>query len=114
MIILKGKVSHTTQLQKTSTKKVEKERQQKKARCASIKQQKAKACTKLPDNLYSVSSAEEAHKLIEDFATQNTVKCSCYKDYKASKGFGGTGDKIRGGGRAGLKIRGLGPPGPLP
>ena len=71
---------------------MEKERQQKKAKSTSIKQRKAKACTKLSDNLYSVSSTEEAHKLIEDFETQNTVKFCCYKDYKASKGFRGTGE----------------------
>ena len=70
----------------------EKERQQKKAKYANIKQRKVKACTKLSDNLYSASSAEEAHKLIEDFKTRNTAKFSCYKDYKASKGFGGTGE----------------------
>ena len=57
---------HTT-LHKTFTKKVEKERQQKKAKFTSIKQWKAKACTKLSDNLYSVSSAEEAHKLNRRF-----------------------------------------------
>ena len=95
MIILKDKgTAHHTQLHKTFTeKKVEKERQQNKPKCTSIKQRKAKACTKLSDNLYSVSSAEEAHKLIEDFETQtSTVKFSRYKDYKASKGFGGTGE----------------------
>ena len=61
MIILKGQVPHTTdtQLHKTFTKKkkkknlVEKERQQKKAKYTSIKQRKAKAYTKLSDNLYS-------------------------------------------------------------
>ena len=42
------------------------------------------------DNLYSVSSAEEAQKLIDDFETRNTVKYSCYM---ASRGFGGTGEK---------------------
>ena len=47
------------------------------------------ACTKLSDKLYSVSTAEEAHKLIQDFETRHTVKFSCYK---ASKGFGGTGE----------------------
>ena len=67
----------------------EKERQQKKAKYANIKQRKVKACTKLSDNLYSVSSAEQAHKLIEDFKTRNTIKFSCNK---ASKGFGGTGE----------------------
>ena len=41
-------------------------------------------------NLYSVSSAEEAQKLIDDFETQHTVKVSYYM---ASKGFGGTGEK---------------------
>ena len=56
-----------------------------KAKCTSIKQRKAKACTKLSDNLYSVLSPE-------DFETQNKGKFSCYKDYKASKGFGGTGE----------------------
>ena len=70
----------------------EKERQQKKAKYANIKQRKVKACTKLSDNLYSVSSAEEAYKLIEDFKTRNTIQFSCYKDYNASKGFGGTGE----------------------
>ena len=68
-------------------KKEEKERQQKKAKYANIS--KVKACTKLSDNLYSVSFAEEAHKLIEDFKTRNTIKFSCNK---ASKGFGGTGE----------------------
>ena len=61
MIILKGQVPHTTQLHKTFTqkKRAEKERQLKKAN--SIKQRKAilaLSCTS--DNLYSVSSAEEA------------------------------------------------------
>ena len=42
------------------------------------------------DNLYSVSSAEEAQKLIDDSETRNTVKFSYYK---ASKGFGGKGEK---------------------
>ena len=57
--------AHHTQLRiKTFThthkkKLVEKERQQKKAKYTSTKQQKAKAYTKLSDNLYSVSSAEE-------------------------------------------------------
>ena len=57
MIILKGRVPHTTHSftkhsQKTTTtiKLVEKEIQQKKAKYASIKQGKAKACTKLSDN----------------------------------------------------------------
>ena len=63
MIILKGQVPHTTHsYTKHSHKKkrVEKERRQKKAKYTSIKQRKAKAYTKLSDNLYSVSSAEEA------------------------------------------------------
>ena len=68
MIILKGQVPHTThsytkhsQKKKKKKKKlVEKERQQKKAKYTSIKQQKGKAHTKLSDNLYSVSSTEEA------------------------------------------------------
>ena len=67
MIILKGQVPHTTHSytkhsQKKKKKKnlVEIERQQKKAKYTSIKQRKAKAYTKLSDNLYSVSSAEEA------------------------------------------------------
>ena len=50
MIILKGQVPHTTQLHKTLTQKkklVEKEIQQKKAKYASMKQGKAKGCTKL-------------------------------------------------------------------
>ena len=67
----------------------EKERQQKKAKYANIKQRKVKACAKLSDNLFSVSSAEDAHKLIEDFKTENTITFSCNK---ASKGFGGTGE----------------------
>ena len=46
------------------------------------------ACTKLSDNFFSVSTANDAYKLIEDFETRNTVKFSCYK---ANKGFGGTG-----------------------
>jgi len=41
-------------------KLVEKERQQKKAKYTSIKQRKAKAHSKLSDNLYSVSSTDEA------------------------------------------------------
>ena len=49
------------------------------------------ACTKLSDNLFSVSTADEAYKLIEDFETRNTVKFSCYK---ASKGFGNAGNNI--------------------
>ena len=64
MIMLKGQVPHTTPhtaTQNIHTKKlVEKERQQKKAKNASIRQRKAKACTKLSDNLYS-ATAEEAH-----------------------------------------------------
>ena len=63
MIILKGQVPHTTHsYTKHSHKKKtsKKERQQKKAKYTSIKQRKAKAYTKLSDNLYSVSSAEEA------------------------------------------------------
>ena len=81
MIILRVKVvkvPHTTHsYTKHSQKKIEKERQQKKAKCTSIKQQKAKACTKSSYNLYSVSSAEEAHKLTKDFENRNTVKFSC-------------------------------------
>ena len=54
MIILKGRVPHTTHIYaKHSQKKkklVEKEIQQKKAKYDSIKQGKAKACTKLSDN----------------------------------------------------------------
>ena len=63
MIIFKGQVPHTTHsYTKHSQKKklVEKERQQKKAKYTSIKQQKAKAHSKLSDNLYSLSSTEEA------------------------------------------------------
>ena len=68
MIILKGQVPHTThsytkhshKKKKKKKKLVEKERQQKKAKYTSIKQQKGKAHTKLSDNLYSVSSTEEA------------------------------------------------------
>ena len=45
---------------KKKKKLVEKERQQKKAKYTSIKQRKGKAHTKLSDNLYSVSSTEEA------------------------------------------------------
>ena len=40
--------------------------------------------------IYIVSSAEEAQKLIDDFETRNTVK---FSSYKASKGFGGKGEK---------------------
>ena len=53
MIILKDRVLHTTHnYTKHSHKKklVEKETQQKKAKYASIKQGKAKACNKLSDN----------------------------------------------------------------
>ena len=63
MIILKGQVLHThtaTQNIHTKKKRVEKERQQKKAKYTSIKQRKAKAHSKLSDNLYFVSSTEEA------------------------------------------------------
>ena len=63
MNILKGQVPHTTHSYtkySPQKKRVEKERQQKKAKYTSIKQRKAKAYTKLSDNLYSVSSAEEA------------------------------------------------------
>ena len=64
MIILKGQVPHTTHSytkhsQKKKKKLVEKKKQ-KKAKYTSIKQRKAKAHTKLSDNLYSVSSTEEA------------------------------------------------------
>ena len=89
--MLKGQVPHTlhSYIKHSHTKKkVEKERQQKKAKSASIKQRKAKACTKLSDNLYS-ATAEEAHKLIQDFENRNTVKFSCEK---TSKGFRGTGE----------------------
>ena len=90
--MLRGQVPHTihSYIKHSHTQKkiVEKERQQKKAKYASIKQRKGKACTKLLDNLYS-ATAEEAHKLIQDFETRNTAKLSCYK---ASKGFGGTGE----------------------
>ena len=58
MIILKGQVPHTPH--KHKKKLVEKERQQQKAQYTSTKQRKAKGYTKLSDNLYSVSSAEEA------------------------------------------------------
>ena len=62
MIILKGQVPHTTHsyTKHSHTKKrAEKERQQKKAN--SIKQRKAiRALSCTSDNLYSVSSAEEA------------------------------------------------------
>ena len=53
MIILKGRVPHTTQSYTKPQKKnklVEKEIQQKKAKFPSIKQGKAKSCTKLSDN----------------------------------------------------------------
>ena len=66
MIILKGKVRHTTHsyTKLSEKKKVEKERQQRKLSVPVLnKQRTAKACTKLSDNLYSVSSPEEAHKL---------------------------------------------------
>ena len=91
MIILKGqdRTPHTATQNSHTKKTVEKERQQKKAKYANIKQRKVKACTKLSDNLYSVSSAKEVHKLIEDFETRITIKFSCNK---ASKGFGGTGE----------------------
>ena len=68
--MLRGQVPHTIHCyikhSHTQKKIVEKERQQKKAKYASIKQRKAKACTKLSDNLYS-ATAEDAHKLIQDF-----------------------------------------------
>ena len=48
-------------------------------------------CTKLSDNFFSVSTAEEAYNFIEDFETRNTVKFSCYK---ASKGFGDTDKSV--------------------
>ena len=80
MIILRVKVvkvPHTTHsYTKHSQKKVEKERQKKKAKCTSIKQQKAKACTKSSYNLYSVSSAEEAHKLTKDFGGTGEARVS--------------------------------------
>ena len=62
MIILKGqdRTPHTATQNSHTQKTVEKERQQKKAKYTSIKQQKGKAHTKLSDNLYSVSSTEEA------------------------------------------------------
>ena len=58
--------AHHTQLHKTFTqkKRVEKERQQKKAKYTSIKQRKAILA----------------------------LSCPLYKDYKASKGFRGTGE----------------------
>ena len=68
MIILKGKVSHTTHsYTKHSQKKKWKRKTAKKAKCTSIKQQQAKAWTKLSDNLYSVPSTEEAHELNRRF-----------------------------------------------
>ena len=39
--------------------------------------------------IYILFHPQEARKLIEDFETRNTIKFSCYKDYKAS---GGTGE----------------------
>ena len=88
MIILKGqdRTPHTA-TQNIHTKK---KQQKKKAKYANIKQRKVKACTKLSDNLYSVSYAKEAHKLIEDFETGITIKFSCNK---ARKGFGGSGEQ---------------------
>ena len=68
MIILKGKVPHTTHsYTKHSQKKKWKRKTAKKAKCTSIKQQQAKAWTKLSDNLYSVPSTEEAHELNRRF-----------------------------------------------
>ena len=69
MIILKGQVPHTTHSytkhsQKKKKNLVEKERQQKKAKYTSIKQRKAILA----------------------------LSCPLYKDYKASKGFRGTGE----------------------
>ena len=64
------------------------------------------ACTTLSDNFFSVSTADEAYKLIQDFKTQNTVKFSCYK---AKKDFGGTGKRTyKGlvGGGGGVQSRG--------
>ena len=63
MIILKGQVPHTTHSytkhSHTKKKRAEKERQLKKAN--SIKQRKViLALSRTSDNLYSVSSAEEA------------------------------------------------------
>ena len=52
-----------TATQNFQKKKSRKRKTAKKAKCTSIKQRKAKACTKLSDNLYSVSSPEEAYKL---------------------------------------------------
>ena len=49
------------------------------------------ACTKLSDNFFSVFTAEDAYKVIENFETRNTVKFSCYN---ASKGFGNTGKQL--------------------
>ena len=66
MNILKGLVPHTTHSYtkySPQKKRVEKERQQKKAKYASIKQRKAILA----------------------------LSCPLYKDYKASKGFRGTG-----------------------
>ena len=66
MIILKGQVPHTTHSytkhsqKKKKKKKLVEKKKQKKAKYTSIKQRKATAHTKLSDNLYSVSSTEEA------------------------------------------------------
>ena len=68
MIILKSQVPHATHSytkhSHTKKKRVEKERQQKKAKYTSIKQRKAILA----------------------------LSCPLYKDYKASKGFRGTGE----------------------
>ena len=94
MIILKGQVPHTTHSytkhSHTKKKRVEKERQQKKAKYTSIKQRKA--ILALSCLIIYILFHPRSTKLIEDFETRKTVKFSLYKDYKASKGFGGTGE----------------------
>ena len=98
MIILKGQVPHTTHsyTKHSHTKKTSRKRnsrQQKKAKYTSIKQHKAiLALSCLIIYILFHPLKKHKAKLIEDFETRNTVKFSLSKEYKASKGFGGTGE----------------------
>ena len=96
MIILKGQVPHTTHSytkhsHKKKTNRKRNSRQQKKAKYTSIKQWKAILALSCLI-IYVLFHPLMKHKANEDFETRNSVKFSLYKDYKASKGFRGTGE----------------------
>ena len=93
MIILKGKVPHTTHsYTKHSQKKNEKERQQRKLSVPVLNNSKPKLGLSYLIIYILFHLLKKPTGKIADFEIQNTVKCTCYKDYKASRGFGGTGE----------------------